>query len=79
MQKTKIENPKVFISYAWGSDDYQNKILNFASQLVGDGVQVVFDKWDLTEGDDTYAFMETCVTDPSITNVLMLRPICEKG
>lgn len=68
----KIEKPKVFISYAWGSDDYQNKVLAFASQLVGDGIEVVFDKWDLIEGNDTYAFMEQCVTDSSITNVLML-------
>jgi len=70
--KKKIENPKVFLSYAWGDDDYQNMVLTFASQLVGDGIDVVFDKWDLTEGNDTYAFMEKCATDPSITNVLML-------
>ncbi|MGI6325993.1 MAG: SEFIR domain-containing protein [Saccharofermentanales bacterium] len=70
--KKKIENPKVFISYAWGSDDYENRILAFASQLMGDGIKVVIDKWDLKEGNDTYAFMERCVTDSSITNVLML-------
>lgn len=70
--KKKIENPKVFISYAWGSDEYQNKVLGFASQLVSDGIDVIFDKWDLTEGNDTYAFMEKCATDSSITNVLML-------
>ena len=72
MGKKKIDNPKVFISYAWGDDEYQSQVLAFASQLVGDGVQVVFDKWDLTEGNDTYAFMEKCATDPTITNVLML-------
>lgn len=70
--KKKIENPKVFISYAWGSDEYQSKVLSFVSQLRGDGIDTVFDKWDLTEGNDTYAFMEQCVNDPCITNVLML-------
>ncbi len=70
--RKKIENPKVFISYAWGDEEYQNQVLAFASQLVSDGIDVVFDKWDLTEGNDTYAFMEKCATDPSITNVLML-------
>ena len=70
--KKKIENPKVFISYAWGSDEYQSKILSFVSQLRGDGIDTVFDKWDLTEGNDTYAFMEQCVNDSCITNVLML-------
>lgn len=68
----KIENPKVFISYAWGTEEYQAKVLSLASDLVGDGVEVVLDKWDLSEGNDTYAFMEKCVTDKSITNVLML-------
>ena len=70
--KKKIENPKVFISYAWGSDEYQEQVLAFASQLVEDGIVTVLDKWDLTEGNDTYAFMEKCVNDPTITNVLML-------
>ena len=70
--RKKIDHPKVFISYAWGDEEYQNLVLSFATQLMGDGVSVVFDKWDLTEGNDTNAFMEKCVNDPSITNVLML-------
>ena len=77
--KNKIDHPKVFISYAWGSQDYQTKVLSFATKLVGDGIDVVLDKWELTEGNDTYAFMEKCVTDPSITNVLiLLDPLYEK-
>lgn len=70
--KNKIENPKVFISYAWGTDEYQAKVLSFATALVDDGIDVILDKWDLSEGNDTNAFMEKCVTDQSITNVLML-------
>ena len=72
MSKRKIEKPKVFISYAWADEEYQNQVLAFVSQLVSDGIDVVFDKWDLTEGNDTNAFMEKCATDPEITNVLML-------
>ena len=70
--KKKIKNPKIFISYAWADEEYQEQVLSFASQLVSDGIDVVLDKWDLTEGNDTYAFMEKCVTDTTITNVLML-------
>ena len=70
--KQRIEKPKVFISYAWGTDLYQEKVLSFAAQLMGDGICVVIDKWDLTEGNDTYAFMEKCANDSSITNVLIL-------
>lgn len=68
----KIDNPKVFISYAWGTDEYQAKVLAFATSLMQDGVDVVFDKWSLKEGNDTYAYMESCVTDESVTNVIIL-------
>lgn len=67
-----IQNPKVFISYAWGNKDFQDQVMAFASQLISDGINVILDKWDLSEGNDTYAFMEKCVTDTSITNVLLL-------
>ena len=53
--KPTIEKPKVFISYAWGSQEYQNKVLSFARDLVGVGIDVLLDKWDLKEGNDTYA------------------------
>lgn len=77
--KPKIEQPKVFISYAWSSEDYQNKVLAFATDLMRDGIDVVFDKWSLKEGNDTYSFMEKSVTDDTITNVLiLLDPIYAK-
>lgn len=72
MSKVKIENPKIFISYAWGTEDYQNKVLSLATELSNDGIDVQLDKWSLKEGNDTYAFMEQCVADTSITNVLIL-------
>ena len=77
--KNKVENPKVFISYAWGSKDYQDKVLSFATSLMQDGIDVLFDKWNLKEGNDTYAFMEKSVTDESVTNVLLLLdPVYEE-
>ncbi|MPM51354.1 hypothetical protein SDC9_98102 [bioreactor metagenome] len=68
----KIEHPKVFISYAWGNDEYDKKVILFATDLKSDGVEVIFDKWSLKEGHDTYSYMEKSVTDTSITNVLVL-------
>ena len=72
MSKVTISNPKVFISYAWSSKEYQAKVLSLATDLINDGIQVEIDKWSLKEGNDTFAFMEQSVTDPSITNVLIL-------
>ncbi len=67
-----IENPKVFISYAWGTEEYQQKVLDFASRLKGDGISVVIDKWSMEVGNDTSSFMEKCVNDSSINYVIIL-------
>ncbi len=79
MSKATIDHPKVFISYAWGSEEFQEKVLAFATDLVNDGVDVIFDRWSLKEGNDTYKFMERSVTDTEINNVLiLLSPQYEK-
>jgi hypothetical protein len=65
--------PKVFISYSWTNVD---RVIELAKRLIGDGVEVVLDKFELKEGHDKYAFMERSVTDPSIDKVLM---ICDQA
>lgn len=66
------KNPSVFISYAWSGDDHMDWIINLASRLKSDGVEVVLDRWKLKAGDDKYAFMERMVTDDSIDFVLVV-------
>lgn len=46
-----------------------------ATELTDSGVDVTLDKWDLREGHDAVAFMETMVTDPSISKVII---ICDR-
>lgn len=46
-----------------------------ASRLREDGVDVILDKWDLKPGHDSIAFMESMVTDKSVTKVIM---ICDR-
>ncbi len=70
-----MANPKVFISYSWTNDDYQNKIVSFARRLKSDGINVVIDVWDLKIGDNKYSFMEKCIGDPSINHVLIFSDI----
>jgi SEFIR domain len=64
--------PKVFISYSWSSQAHQELVLEWAERLVSDGIDVVLDVYDLKEGQDKYAFMERMVTDPHITQVLVV-------
>lgn len=68
----KNEHPKVFISYSWSSEEYEEKVMDLAVKLQGDGVEVIIDKWIMQPGNDTINFMEKCVKDPSINYVLML-------
>jgi hypothetical protein len=68
--------PRLFISYSWTSAQHEEWVLQLASELRESGVDVVLDKWDLKEGNDAHAFMETMVTDPSITKVIL---VCDRA
>lgn len=67
--------PVVFISYSWSSEEYQERVINLATRLRRDGVDVKLDVWDLKDGHDKYVYMEQCVTNPDIDKVLIL---CDK-
>lgn len=70
-------NVKVFISYSWTSEEFTRWVREeIAERLESDGVEVVFDQWDLQDGHDVYAFMERAVNDKEISKVLV---VCDKG
>lgn len=64
--------PKVFISYTWSNNDYIAKVTQFVNRLVGDGVDVLFDQYEMKPGKSLNNYMEKSVHDPSVTNVLLL-------
>lgn len=77
MNNKTIKRPKVFISYCWTSPEHEEWVLDLAIRLSeGNGIEVVLDKWDLKEGQDKYAFMESMVTSEEIDRVLI---ICDSG
>jgi hypothetical protein len=51
-------------------------VLQLATELQENGVDVILDKWDLREGQDADAFMEKMVTDQSVKKVIL---ICDKA
>jgi hypothetical protein len=67
-----MSNPKAFISYSWSSDPHQQWVINLATQMRENGVDVILDKWDLKEGHDAIAFMEQMVSDPSVKKVVVI-------
>lgn len=64
--------PRVFISYSWTSREHQQWVLDLATQLRENGVDIIIDKWDLKEGNDAIAFMERMITDPDIRKVIVV-------
>jgi len=70
-----MENPKLFISYSWSSDDHIDWVINLATELRDKGVDVTLDKWDLKEGHCANTFMEQMVNDDTINKVII---ICDK-
>jgi hypothetical protein len=73
MQSTK---PKLFISYAWSTQEHMDWVLRLAADLRSNGVDAILDKWHLKEGQDAFAFMERMVTDQSVSKVAV---ICDKA
>jgi hypothetical protein len=73
--------PRLFISYSWSSQDHELWVVGLATQLRESGIDVILDKWELKEGNDSIAFMEKIVTDPTITKVAVIsdRVYAEKA
>lgn len=67
-----LETPKIFISYSWSNPEHEELVLSLAESLISDGIDIALDKWELRDGDDPIAFMESMVNDPSITKIIMV-------
>jgi hypothetical protein len=75
MSNSNSKPPRAFISYSWSSLAHEAFIKELATDLTEYGIHVVYDKWDLQEGDDKYAFMEQMVTDEAIDKVIL---VCDR-
>ncbi|MGG1552938.1 toll/interleukin-1 receptor domain-containing protein [Paenibacillus ferrarius] len=71
-----LESAKVFISYSWTTPEHEEWVVDLATRLMHNGVNVVLDKWDLKEGQDIYTFMESMINSSDIDKVLI---ICDRG
>lgn len=72
---TEPQRPHVFITYSWGSEFHQGKVLNLATELAR-SCHVELDQWSLSRGENTNAFMERIVNDPRVTKVVV---ICDRN
>lgn len=58
-----MDNPRVFISYSHSSDEYKEKIRDFAIMLRSHGIDATIDEWEVTGGNDLNAFMEKAIKE----------------
>ena len=70
---------RVFISYAWTNDAYQKKVINLATKLRNDGIDVILDIWDLHTGADRFLFMEKSVSESDKVLILCNKVYKEKA
>ncbi|MBL9192878.1 MAG: toll/interleukin-1 receptor domain-containing protein [Opitutaceae bacterium] len=54
--------PRVFFSYSHDSAQHKAWVLNLATRLMNNGVEVILDQWDLRLGGDLPTFMERSLT-----------------
>lgn len=52
---------RVFISYTWEDESHNEWVLQLADRLTKEGISVVFDRYDLSIGDNVHTFMERAV------------------
>lgn len=72
MSEKEQPAPRAFISYSWSNSDHEAWVLDLATQLRESGIDAILDKWDLREGQEAYAFMESMVTDNTVQKVIIV-------
>lgn len=65
-------NKKIFISYSWGNVEHQQWVIDLATRLMDDTVDVILDRWSLKDGHDIHSFMEEMVKANDIFRVLII-------
>lgn len=55
---TPTNEPIVFISYSHDSEEHKNWVLQLATRLRSNGVNIILDRWNLKLGSDLASFME---------------------
>jgi CRISPR/Cas system CSM-associated protein Csm3 (group 7 of RAMP superfamily) len=64
---------RVFISYAWEDEEHNEWVLRLAERLTKEGVSTIFDRYDLSFGENVHVFMEQAI-DRAAKVLLILTP-----
>lgn len=73
------KHPSAFISYSWDDDDHKAWVLELATRLRADGVDVFLDKWEAVPGDRLPQLMEKAVSDNEFVLIICTPKYREKS
>ncbi len=71
--------PTVFISYSWDSDAHRGWVIQLATRLRHDGINVVLDYWDLLPGGDRTKFMEKSIVNSEFVLIVCTPEYVKKA
>ena len=74
-----MKRPRVFISYAWEDEESNNWIQEFAHALMKEGINVYYDRKDLTYGDSISEYMEKNIENADYILVICTKKYKEKS
>ena len=77
--ETKLNTPKVFISYSWDDADHKEWVKSLADRLLSDGINAIVDQYDLTLGDRLPQFMEQQITQADYVLIICTPLYKEKS
>jgi hypothetical protein len=65
-------SPTVFIHYSWDNEEHKKWALFLTDRLISDGIEVIFDRYDLKLGSNNNYFMEKIQTASKV--LLIMTP-----
>ncbi len=71
--------PKLFVSYSHDSQQHKDWVLQLATRLVKNGVNVILDQWDLKLGSNLPGFMESGLTESDRVLAICTATYVEKA
>ena len=71
--------PKVFVSYSHDSPDHKKWVMEIATKLINNGVDVILDQWELKAGADIALFMERYIKDSDYVLMICTEKYVEKA
>ena len=72
-------SPRVFVSYSHDDDMHKNWVLQLATRLRSNSVDVILDRWNITLGSDIAQFMEQGLSNSDRIICICTRKYVEKA